>query len=101
MTVGEVKEQYPLLWDRVKEATNSTSTNPFARAMREGTTPDSTLFKNIVMHCLTWTHLYESDIFWQYLYYNRYEEAKLLYPHLFEYTPNGKVIKNGFFKVKR
>ena len=86
MHLNQLKEKYPLVYQRVKEQTNT----PFALT---STVAD-------VNNALTWGSTTEGVAFWNAVYYENWDFAKELEPSLFSEIEEGNVeiTINGLFK---
>ena len=86
MYLSQLKEKYPLVYQRVKEQTH----NPSAL----------TSMLADVNNALSWSNTTEGPGFWKAVYYETWNIAKKLEPSLFSETEEGsvKVITNGLFK---
>ena len=86
MYLHQLKEKYPLVYQRVKEQTNT----PFAL----------TSMVADVMTALTWSDTTEGPKFWCAVYYKNWNLAKELEPSLFSEIEEGnvKITINGLFK---
>ncbi len=86
MYLSQLKEEYPLVYQRVKEQTNtpSTLTSPFADV-------DNALF---------WGDTTEGPAFWFAVHHENWDLAKKLEPSLFPEIEEEsvKIITNGLFK---
>ena len=86
MLVSEVKEKYPLVYERVLEQVlkGVDLANP-------GTT---------INRCLIWRNTKEGFKFWDHMDRQNIDMAKSICPHLFEEDNSSyKVVTNGLFKV--
>ena len=86
MYLSQLKEKYPLVYQRVKEQTH----NPSAL----------TSMLADVNNTLSWGNTTEGIAFWKAVYYETWNLAKKLEPSLFSETEEGsvKIITNGLFK---
>ena len=86
MYLNQLKEEYPLVYQRVKEQTHTPS----------GLT--STLAD--VNNTLSWSDTTEGSKFWSAVYYENWDLAKELEPSLFPEIEEGnvKITINGLFK---
>ena len=86
MYLSQLKEKYPLVYQRVKEQTYTPSalTNMLSN----------------VNNTLSWGSTTEGSNFWSAVYYQNWDLAKELEPSLFSETEEGnvKIITNGLFK---
>ena len=86
MYLNQLKEEYPLVYQRVKEQTHAPSilTNMSAD----------------VNYALIWGDTTEGSDFWSAVYYEDWDLAKKLEPSLFSEIEEGnvKIITNGLFK---
>ena len=88
MLISEVKEKYPLVYERVlKQKLKNVD------------------LENITMHlsrCLVWGNTEEGTEFWHCMEVQNIDEAKSICPHLFEEEEKDKssykVVTNGLFK---
>ena len=88
MYLNQLKEEYPLVYQRVKEQTHAPSTLTSISATVNG--------------ALTWGNTTEGIDFWSAVYRKNWVEAKRLCPDLFipvevEEAPY-KIVTNGLFK---
>ena len=86
MYLRELKEKYPLVYQRVKEQTHT----PFRLI--------SILAD--VSNTLSWSDTIEGSEFWSAVYYKNWDAAKELQPSLFSEIEEGnvKITINGLFK---
>ena len=86
MYLSQLKEKYPLVYQRVKEQTHNLSALTFIRSD--------------VNTALSWGNTTEGPAFWNAVYYENWDLAKELEPSLFLETEEGsvKIITNGLFK---
>ena len=86
MYLNQLKEEYPLVYQRVKEQTHSPSA--------------LTSVTSDVNRALSWGNTTEGSAFWNAVYYEDWDLAKELEPSLFPETEevNVKIITNGLFK---
>ena len=86
MYLSQLKEKYPLVYQRVKEQTHTPSV--------------LTSIGSDVNNALSWGNTTEGIAFWNAVYYETWDLAKALAPSLFSETEEGsvKVITNGLFK---
>ena len=88
MYLSQLKEKYPLVYQRVKEQT---------------CTPSAlTSMSANVNNALTWSSTTEGIDFWSAVYYENWAKAKRLCPDLFipigVEEPPYKIVTNGLFK---
>ena len=86
MYLSQLKEKYPLVYQRVKEQTHTS----FALTSTLGD----------VNNALVWGNTTEGPAFWNAVYYENWDLAKELEPSLFPEIEEGnvKIITNGLFK---
>ena len=86
MYLKQLKEEYPLVYQRVKEQTHTLSTLTFILAD--------------VNNTLIWSSTTEGSKFWSAVYYENWDLAKKLEPSLFPEIEEGnvKITINGLFK---
>ena len=86
MYLSQLKEKYPLVYQRVKEQTHTPSA--------------LTAMLADVNTALSWGNTTEGIDFWNAVYYENWDLAKELEPSLFSETEEGsvKIITNGLFK---
>ena len=86
MYLNQLKEEYPLVYQRVKEQTHFPSV--------------LTSISATVNDALTWGNTTEGPAFWKAVYYENWDLAKELEPSLFPETEEGnvKITTNGLFK---
>ena len=86
MYLSQLKEKYPLVYQRVEKQAN----NPF----------ELTSVRSNVNNILSWINTTEGATFWDAVYYENWDLAKELEPSLFPETEEGnvKIIINGLFK---
>ena len=86
MYLSQLKEKYPLVYQRVEKQTH----NPSAL----------TYITSDVNTALSWGNTTEGLAFWNAVYYENWDLAKELEPSLFSETEEGsvKIITNGLFK---
>ena len=86
MHLNQLKEEYPLVYQRVKEQTNT----PFTL----------TSMLADVNNALIWSDTTEGAKFWRAVYYEDWDLAKELEPSLFSEIEEGnvKTTTNGLFK---
>ena len=86
MYLNQLKEEYPLVYQRVKEQTHTPSRLT------------STLAD--VNNTLSWSDTTEGSKFWSAVYYENWDLAKELEPSLFPEIEEGnvKITINGLFK---
>ena len=85
MYLHQLKEEYPLVYQRVEEQTH----NPSAL----------TSILADVNNALVWGDTTEGSEFWSVVYYENWDAAKELQPSLFpEIEENVKITINGIFK---
>ena len=86
MYLSQLKEKYPLVYQRVKEQTHTPSV--------------LTSIGSDVNTALDWGNTTEGQAFWNAVYYEQWDLAKKLEPSLFLETEEGsvKIITNGLFK---
>ena len=86
MLVSEVREKYPLVYERVLEQVlkGADLANPVTTINR----------------CLIWRNTKEGYEFWKHMGCQNIDMAKSICPHLFEEEDNSpyKVVTNGLFK---
>ena len=86
MLISEVKEKYPLVYERIIE-----------QARRGVDLSDPTMAIN---GCFTWRNTKEGQEFWSNMDNQNIDEAKSIHPHLFEEDNIPyRVVTNGLFKV--
>lgn len=86
MYLSQLKEKYPLVYQRVKEQTHAPSV--------------LTSIESDVDTALSWGSTTEGIVFWKAVYHEHWDLAKKLEPSLFSETEEGsvKIITNGLFK---
>ena len=86
MYLNQLKEKYPLVYQRVQEQTYTLSA--------------LTSILSDVNNTLSWSDTTEGVVFWDAVYYEDWDLAKELEPSLFLETEEGsvKIITNGLFK---
>ena len=86
MYLSQLKEKYPLVYQRVEEQTHNLSALTF--------------IKSDVNTALSWGNTTEGIDFWNAVYYENWDLAKELEPSLFPEIEEGsvKIITNGLFK---
>ena len=86
MYLSQLKEKYPLVYQRVKEQTHTPSV--------------LTSIGSDVNTALDWGNTTEGQAFWNAVYYGNWNLAKKLEPSLFSEIEEGsvKIITNGLFK---
>ena len=87
MLVSEVKEKYPLVYERVLEQ---------VLVGIDLANPTTTINR-----CLVWRNTKEGHQFWKHMEYEDIDMAKSICPHLFEKEEDNspyKVVTNGLFK---
>ena len=86
MYLHQLKEEYPLVYQRVEEQTH----NPSAL----------TSILADVCNTLSWSDTTEGSKFWSAVYYENWDAAKELQPSLFSEIEEGnvKITINGLFK---
>ena len=85
MLVSEVKEKYPLVYERVLE---------HAEKGIDLSVPTIT-----IRDCFIWVNTKEGQEFWNYIDSQYIDEAKSICPHLFgEDNSPYRVVTNGLFK---
>lgn len=86
MYLNQLKEEYPLVYQRVKEQTHTPSALTSVLAD--------------VNNALIWGNTTEGSGFWKAVYHEYWDLAKKLEPSLFPETEEGsvKIITNGLFK---
>lgn len=86
MYLNQLKEEYPLVYQRVKEQTHTPSA--------------LTSMLADVNNTLSWSDTTEGSIFWSAVYYKDWDAAKKLQPSLFLEIEEGnvKITINGLFK---
>ena len=86
MYLNQLKEEYPLVYQRVKEQTHTPSA--------------LTSMLADVKHALVWGSTTEGSNFWRAVYYKNWDAAKELQPSLFPEIEEGnvKITINGLFK---
>ena len=86
MYLSQLKEKYPLVYQRVEKQTH----NPSAL----------TYITSDVNTALTWSETTEGASFWFTVHHENWDLAKELEPSLFPETEEGsvKIITNGLFK---
>ena len=86
MYLSQLKEKYPLVYQRVKEQTHTPSV--------------LTSIGSDVDTALSWGNTTEGIDFWNAVYYENWDLAKELEPSLFSEIEEGsvKIITNGLFK---
>ena len=86
MHLNQLKEKYPLVYQRVKEQTHTPSA--------------LTSMLADVNAALTWSDTTEGAAFWSAVYYENWDLAKELEPSLFSEIEEGnvKITINGLFK---
>ena len=86
MYLSQLKEKYPLVYQRVKEQTHTPSA--FTSMLAD------------VNNALSWGNTTEGIAFWKAVYREYWDLAKKLEPSLFSETEEGsvKIITNGLFK---
>ena len=86
MYLSQLKEKYPLVYQRVKEQTHTPSA--------------LTSMLADVNNALSWSKTTEGSAFWNAVYRENWDLAKELEPSLFSEIEEGnvKIITNGLFK---
>ena len=86
MYLSQLKEEYPLVYQRVKEQTYTPS--------------ELTSVLADVNTALSWIDTTEGSAFWNAVYYENWDLAKKLEPSLFSEIEEGnvKITTNGLFK---
>ena len=86
MYLNQLKKEYPLIYQRVKEQTHTLSTLTFILAD--------------VNKALVWSSTTEGSKFWSAVYHENWDLAKELEPSLFPEIEEGnvKITINGLFK---
>ena len=86
MYLSQLKEEYPLVYQRVKEQTHTPST--------------LTYMLSDVNNALVWGSTTEGSEFWSAVYHKNWGLAKKLEPSLFSEIEEGniKITTNGLFK---
>ena len=86
MYLNQLKEEYPLVYQRVKEQTHTLST--------------LTHILSDVNNTLSWSDTTEGSAFWSAVYHKNWDLAKKLEPSLFPEIEEGnvKITINGLFK---
>ena len=86
MYLNQLKEKYPLVYQRVKEQTHDPAV--------------LTSIRSDVNTALVWDSTTEGSAFWSAVYYKDWNAAKELQPSLFPEIEEGnvKIIINGLFK---
>lgn len=86
MYLSQLKEKYPLVYQRVEKQTRNLSA--------------LTSIGSDVNTVLSWGNTTEGLAFWNAVYYENWDLAKELEPSLFPETEEGsvKIITNGLFK---
>ena len=86
MYLNQLKEEYPLVYQRIKEQTHTPSTLTSVLAD--------------VNNTLSWSDTTEGSNFWNAVYYEDWDTAKELQPSLFLEIEEGnvKITTNGLFK---
>ena len=86
MHLNQLKEKYPLVYQRVKEQTYTPS--------------ELTSTLADVNNALSWSDTTEGSKFWSAVYYENWDLAKELEPSLFSEIEEGnvKITTNGLFK---
>ena len=86
MYLNQLKEEYPLVYQRVKEQTHTLIT--------------LTSMLADVNNTLSWSSTTEGPAFWSAVYYKNWDLAKELEPSLFPEIEEGnvKITINGLFK---
>ena len=86
MYLNQLKEEYPLVYQRVKKQTY----NPYALISMLAD----------VNNTLSWSDTTEGSKFWSAVYYENWDAAKELQPSLFPEIEEGnvKITINGLFK---
>ena len=86
MYLNQLKKEYPLIYQRVKEQTHTLSTLTYILADVDNT--------------LSWCNTTEGSKFWSAVYYENWDLAKKLEPSLFPEIEEGnvKITINGLFK---
>lgn len=86
MYLNQLKEEYPLVYQRVKEQTHTPSA--------------LTSMLADVNNALSWSSTTEGSNFWRAVYYKDWDAAKELQPSLFPEIKEGnvKITINGLFK---
>ena len=86
MYLNQLKEEYPLVYQRVKEQTHTPSALTYMSAD--------------VNNALVWGSTTEGLNFWRAVYYKDWDAAKELQPSLFTEVEEGnvKITTNGLFK---
>ena len=86
MYLSQLKEKYPLVYQRVEKQTHIPS--------------ELTSVRSDVNTALSWGNTTEGAAFWNAVYYENWDLAKELEPSLFPETEEGnvKIIINGLFK---
>ena len=88
MYLNQLKEEYPLVYQRVKEQTHTPS--------------ELTSILSDVNNALSWGNTTEGIDFWSAVHYENWDKAKRLCPDLFipvgVEEPPYKIVTNGLFK---
>ena len=86
MYLSQLKEEYPLVYQRVEKQTHTLST--------------LTSILSDVNNTLSWSNTTEGSAFWSAVYHKNWDLAKELEPSLFSEIEKGnvKITINGLFK---
>lgn len=90
MYIREIKKKFPKLYERIISQLRPEYTEETAQSLD-------------VNKALLWHSTLEGSIFWDLVYFKKWDAAKKLYPEYFETAEDNKnhmVQVNGLFKVK-